>query len=165
MVSRFAQDTEVPIARSRAEIEKLLRNWKCDGIRWTDLYSRGLVFLEFMWNRSEDESYLARFHIQLPTDDQLSTHAIDQRSGRVSLNKLERLKEGRGRMEHRILALWLKAALNAVEAGIVNAETLFLPWLVGGDGQTVADVAIPKLQKLLGGSATRLLALPVPKDS
>jgi hypothetical protein len=37
------------------------------------------------------------------------------------------------------------------------ADTLFLPWLVGKDGRTVAEVARPRLHELLQGSASRLL--------
>ena len=53
--------------------------------------------------------------------------------------------------------LWLKAALNAVEAKLVDPAAIFLPFLVGTDGRTFADVALPKLPKLMNGSAGLLL--------
>lgn len=67
------------------------------------------------------------------------------------------LRERAGRHEHRVLLLWLKAALNAVEAGLVDPASIFLSFLVGRDGRTVADVALPKLPSLIGGPAGLLL--------
>lgn len=43
----------------------------------------------------------------------------------------------------------IKAAMNAVEAGIVEPEAIFLPWLVGSTGETFAEVALPRLSELL----------------
>jgi hypothetical protein len=60
-------------------------------------------------------------------------------------------------MEHRVLLLWIKAAFNAVEAGIVTAEQIFLPFLEGADGKTVSEIAIPRMAELTRGSAGRLL--------
>lgn len=154
---RYAEDTSVPVARSRAEIERLLRDWRCDGIRWSDIYSKGQSVLEFVWQRAESEVYMARFEIALPSDDELRERAVDGRSGRFSEAKYGALQAARGKAEHRVLALWLKAALNAIDAGLVAAEAIFLPWLVGRDGKTVAETALPRLQKLLAGGADRLL--------
>lgn len=56
-----------------------------------------------------------------------------------------------------MLLNWLKAALNAVDAGLVEVEAIFLPWLVGTDGRTLREVAIPRLPALLKGSAVGLL--------
>ena len=155
---RYAEDTKVPIARSREEIVQLLRSWRVDGITWADDFERSRVVLRFVWHRrGGDERYLARFAIQLPDRKALEPRAIDQRNGTVSEKKLARLMAERGMHEHRVLLLWLRAAFNAVEAGIVSAETLFLPFLEDQEGRTVAEVAIPRLSSLLDGAADRLL--------
>ena len=153
---RFAEETSVPISRSRGEIDKLLRDWGATGIQWTDQFDLDCVTLQFIWPRDE-ERYMARFSVGLPSEQKLAPHAVDGRSGRTSERKLAALLVNRGRREHRVLLLWLKAALNAVDAGIVSAETIFLPFLVGRDGRTVAEVAVPRLSQLIGGDASRLL--------
>ncbi len=152
----FAEDTTVSVGRSRGEIDDLLRGWGCGAIQWFDDFENGRIELTFRWKR-EDLVYLARFAVALPSDDQLKKKALDGRSGRFSPIKLDKMRAARGRWEHRVLLLWLKASLNAVEAGIIDPAALFLPFLVGKNGQTVAETALPRLKELLIASADRLL--------
>lgn len=159
---RYAEDTAVPISRSRGEIDQLLRAWGAQGIQWTDDFEHDQVMLRFIWPRDE-QRFMARFVVRLPGRDVLAGDALDGRTGRVSPGKLERLLAERGKREHRVLALWLKAALNAVDSGLVQAEELFLPFLEDRNGKTVAELAIPKLGLLLDGSGARLL--PAPSDA
>jgi len=154
---RYAQDTSVAVSKSRGEIDKLLRNWSAKGIQWSDDFEHDLVSLRFIWV-FEGIDYMARFSIALPSHGELNKEAYDRRTGQFSKRKMDRLMDMRGRAEHRLLLLWFKAAVNAVAAGIVSAETIFLPFMEGKDGQTVAEIAIPRLSKLMSGSATRLLA-------
>lgn len=153
---RYAEDTAVPISRSRGEIDKLLREWQAQGIQWTDDFEHDRVQLRFLWPRGE-QRFMARFSIHLPTREQLEPDARHGLSGRLLPEKLARLLAERGKREHRVLALWLKAALNAVDSGLVEAETLFLPFLEDRNGKTVAELALPKLGILLEGSGARLL--------
>jgi hypothetical protein len=146
----------VPIARSRGQIDTLLRNWGVEGIQWTDDFRHDRVQLQFVWNHDGDD-YLARIAIGLPTRDDLEDEAIDGRSGRVSEKKLDKLMDGRGKREHRLLLLFLKGALEAIEAGVISAEQLFLPYLVGADGQTVSEAIQGRLPTILNQSATALL--------
>lgn len=155
---RYAETTTVRVDKSRNEIDRLLRDWGCDGIRWTDHFAKGQVGLEFLWTH-DDQEYLARFEITLPDDEALRSNARHASSGAFLPAKLAKLKESRGRQEHRLLLLWLKAALNAVDAGIIPAEVLFLPFLVGQDGQTVAQAALPRLRTLLSGGASEMFQL------
>ena len=159
MTRRFAQDTTVPIAKSRGEIDSLLRAWGCGQIQWSDDYERGRVRLQFVWQRQE-RAYLARFDLQLPSDADLRSRAKDGRSQKFSEPKYRKLMEGNGRREHRALALFIKAALNAVEDGIISPEQVFLPYLVGRDGRTLAEAAIPRLPQLLAGGDVHLLLGP-----
>lgn len=143
---RYAEDT----------IDDLLRRWGALGIQWTDEFDQDRATLQFIWPQGPNK-YMARFSVKLPSKADLKEHAIDNRSGSVSENKLYKLMQARGKQEHRVLALWLKAAFNAIETGVVTAETLFLPFLVGKDGQTVAEVAIPRLTQLVTSDASKLL--------
>ena len=153
---RFAEDTSVPVARSRAQIDDLLRAWGCSGIAWIDDFDSGLVKLQFKWKR-EQQLYLAQFDLRLPDDGQLRKRARHDRTGAFLETKFRNLCDARGRQEHRVLLLWLKAALNAVEAGIIDPALIFLPFLVGRNGATFGAVALPRLPQLLIGNADRLL--------
>ncbi len=159
MPPSYAKETTVSVSKSRGEIDSLLRKWNCDGIRWTDLFSKGLVRVEFIWSR-EDVEYTARVSIKLPSDTDIKKLSRHGGAGKFLASKFQRLCAARGRAEHRALLLWLKASFVAVESGIVDAETLFLPFLVARDGQTIAEIAIPRLPDLLTGGGETLLGLP-----
>ena len=157
---RYAQETSVPVSKSRGEIDSLLRTWGCDGIQWTDDFAHDRVQLRFIFARlvnGDAMRFMARFTVALEPLEKVKARCIDGRSGRPSESKLADAIERRGRSEHRLLLLWLKAAFNAVDAGLVSPEALFLPFLEGRDGATVAERAIPQLSTLLKGSADRLL--------
>lgn len=51
MPRAFAEDTVVPIAKTRAEIDDLLRAWKADGIRWTEDRAGGRFVEHYARNR------------------------------------------------------------------------------------------------------------------
>lgn len=158
---KHAEQTDVPISKSRAAIQRLLEDWGVRGVAWSDDFDRDMVTLRFVWNfKRADGSTLplqARFEVRLPSRAELEPAATDKRTRKVSEVKLRKLLEGRGRREHRVLLLWLKGALNAVEEKMVRPEVLFLPFLEGRDGQTVADVATPMLERLTAGGASLLL--------
>lgn len=157
-VRRYAEDTTVPISRSRGEIDAMLRAWGATGIQWTDEFDVDRVTLAFVWPRGE-QRYHARFTLALPSEAELEPHARDGRNGAVSAAKLAKLMDARGKHEHRVLLLWLKAALNAIEAGIVDAEAIFLPFLVMKNGSTAAEEVKRNPGALLTSSAQRLLAV------
>lgn len=156
---RYAQDTAVPIARSRAEIDKLLRKWKVTGIQWTDEFDKDRVTLQFAFPH-EGRTYGARFTLRLPTREDLKGSAIHGGTGRLLEARLQKLLDGRGKQEHRLLLLWLTAAFNAVAGGLVPVEQLFLPFLVDESGRTVGEIIGPKLHKLGDGRGIGLLMLP-----
>ena len=153
---RYADETTVPISRSRDEIQKLLRHWGADGIRWTDDYQHDRVLLEFVWHH-ESCGYVARFSLLLPTAAMLRTSSMDGRSHKFSQTKFDKLMAARGKREHRTLLLFLKGAFEAIEEGLVTAEQLFLPFLVGADDRTVSEVLLPRLKTLLSASAAAML--------
>lgn len=143
----FAQDTTVSISRTRVEIDELLRAWKADAIQWTDELKANRCTLRFMWEH-EGNTYRARFTITLPSYDKLRPLAKNKQTGQVSEPKFNKLWQARGQQEHRVLLLWLKASFNAVNAGIVPVESVFLPYLENDEGRTVAELFVPTLGKL-----------------
>lgn len=153
---RYAEGTDVSVAKSRAEIDALLKRWGCQKLGWAEELDAGRAVLQFVWRHGEQD-YMARFGITMPTDEELQAQALDGRTKRFSETKLAKLKDARGRVEFRQLALWLRACLNAVDAGIIRPEAVFFPWLVGRDGRTVWESAAPRLPELLTHSARALL--------
>lgn len=149
---RYAEDTSVPIARSRGQIDDLLRDWGASGFQWTDDFEAASVTLRFKWPGPGGFTYMARFDLALPT-----IGSIQVAEGPLSPSKLEARVLGGARAAYRALLLWLKAAFVAVDAGIVRPEELFLPFLEGRDGKTVGETALPHIERLLTGSATKLL--------
>jgi hypothetical protein len=153
---QYAANTEVPVGETREQINALLRDWGVSGIQWTDDYENLRVMLQFVWKHG-GVPYMAKLRLNLPTDDDLQERAKHKRSGRVLEDKLANLKEIRGWREHRVFYIFLKGAFEAIENGIITAEQLFLPWLVGTDGRTVGEMLAPRLPSLMKDSATALL--------
>lgn len=156
MPRKFAQDTKVPISKTRGEIDRLLRQWKASGVQWTDEWDADRVTLRFEWAH-DSNNFRARISIGLPGREDFADEAIDRRSGDLSEAKMEKLLEGRGKQEHRLLLLMLKSLLNAVEAGVISDVEAFLPYLEGQDGKTVGEVGMENILKLTTGSASKLL--------
>lgn len=158
MKRKYAEKTTVPIAKSRGEIDKLLRSWGALGVQWTDEFEAGRMALRFTWVHDETR-YQARFLVDLEATEDIREQSHHLHTGAFSRNKFEKAMDARGRQEHRMLLLLLKAAFNAVDAGVMSAEQFFLPWIEDATGQTVAEQILPEMKKLLTGNATSLLGL------
>lgn len=153
---KYAERTAVSISRSREDIGRLLTDWGCTGLQWTDDFRSGRAMLQFTWSH-HDVDYLARFVIKVPSEAQLREQAVHLTTRKFLPVKFAALQRDAGRREHRVLFNWIRAALNAIDEGIIEPERIFLPFLVGTDGRTVADVAIPNMRKLVGQTAQALL--------
>lgn len=173
-VRRFAEDTKVPIAKTRGQIVELLMAWKCSGISWADDFDAGRAVLGFAWKRKEqvpdklhgvthEAIYRVRFTVQIPTQKDIEAASIKAypdgvRAARLSRQAFVRRElENAGRREHRLLLLKIKADLNAAAAGLAKAEEIFFPWMVGADGRTVAEALLPRMHMLLTNPAANLL--------
>lgn len=156
MTRRFAEDTRVPVAKSRSEIDGLLRGWGAAGVQWTDDWETSVVTLRFRWPHGS-KTFAARMTIKLPSAKDLEPLAVDNRSGGISERKLDKLLADRGKREHRLLLLLIKSTLNAVDAGVISDVEAFLPYLEGKDGRTVGEVGRERLGLLATGSAAKLL--------
>lgn len=152
----YASTTIVAVSESRGEIDGLLRKWGAKKVLWGDDWDAGQVLLRFVWN-FEDRDYGARIVLQLPTDDELRRESRHATTGQFLQSKFEKLGVARGRSEHRLLLLWLKASFNAIEAGLIQAEALFLPFLEGSDGLTVAEFVLPRIATMLQAGGTKNL--------
>jgi len=152
----YAKGTQVPVSKSRGQIDKLLRDWGAQGVQWTDEWGDSpKVTLRFIWDYKETP-LSARFTLEMD-DEAIREESCHLGTGQFLESKYERLRTAWAAEAHRLLFQFLKMALHAVEAGLIPAETIFMPWFEDQSGRTVADVLMPRLEELSRTSATRLL--------
>ena len=156
MGRRYANDTSVSVAKSRGEIEKLLRAWGARQMQWSDDFDGGKAMLRFIWD-NDGTQYTARFEVDVQTAAEIKEEAVHATTGRFLQAKYDKAMERRGMVEHRELALLLKAIFVAVERGLITAEQVFLPFLEDQYGFTVSDRVLPGLAKMLKKGGTKNL--------
>lgn len=149
-MSKFASQTQVSVASSRAEIEKEITRFGASGFASAWQENRSLI--EFIYKNKK-----IRFVLEIPprSDFNKPTRKVrglwTQKHGD---DAWEQVKKQRWRA----LALIVKAKLVAVADGVTTFETEFMPHIVMPDDRTVAEHAAPAIeQALLTGTAPRLL--------
>jgi hypothetical protein len=120
----YAQDTIVPVAKSRAEIEQLLERHKAKQYGTAVDYDLLVARVQF---RLQDR--IVRFVVALPDRKKLTQQ------------KYERAE----RQRWRALLLVLKAKLESVESSIETFEHAFLSQIVMPNDQTVAEIVLPQI--------------------
>ena len=118
MKAKFALETSVPVVRTKAELEKLVRE-KYGATAYGVMEDREAAHVVFSL---EDRNI--RFSLPLP-----------QREPRET----ERHHEQAMRSAWRALMLLIKGTLEGVARGVVKFETAFLPYFVTPNGDTVAE--------------------------
>lgn len=136
----YAENTSVPVDRSRAEIEKTLQRYGAN---------------QFMYGYDEQHAMLAflmagrqvRFILPMPDKDDpkfaLTPTGRKRRDPNAMLAEYEKAQ----RQRWRALALVIKAKLEAVESGITVFEDEFLAHIVLPDGSTAGDWMRPQIEK------------------
>lgn len=122
MSSKYAEQTKVPVSRSRDEIEDTLRRYGVTAFAfgWAS-NSNAMIQFEYRGRN-------VKMEVNLPKGDPES----------VAYQRSERQR-------WRVLVLFVKAQLEAVEVGIASFEEVFLPWTLLADGSTVAQKMVPQL--------------------
>jgi hypothetical protein len=141
----YAENTTVPVERSRIEIETLLRKYGADqfAIGWEEGKSAAIQF--------RAHHRIVRFVLPMPDPtDRRFTHYW-----RGTLSPVEVRRTDAAAKEHyeqdirrrwRALALVVKAKLEAVASEITTFEDEFLAHIVMPDGSTVADHVRPSIE-------------------
>jgi hypothetical protein len=141
-MSRYAETTEVPSDRSRAEIEATLRRY-------------GATQFAYGWDQQAATigfgigARLVRFRLPMPDPtDRRFTHTPGR--GQLRNDTARAAEYDRAvRQTWRALALVIKAKLEAVAAGITTVEDEFLAHTVLPNGSTVGDWARPQIEQAL----------------
>lgn len=147
-LSRYASQTSVAPERSRAEIERTLARYGCEGFLYGWENNRAVIMF-----RAGGKS--VRFVLPLPREDEEEVRFTDAGRARTSAQRSKALDQ-LTRQRWRALALSIKAKLEAVESGIVSFEEEFLAHFVLPDGETVGERLAGDLSQL-ADSTVRLL--------
>ncbi len=119
----YAENTAVPIDRSKAEIGKILAKYGATSFVYGEQGPLSVVAFDMQGRR-------IKFILPMPT-------LIDCK------NKKE--LEQRSRSRWRCLVLAIKAKLECVESGITTLEQEFLAHIVLPNGKTMGEVSIPQI--------------------
>lgn len=118
----YAKGTAVSVAKSKAEIERILARYKADqfGIMVDNATQRAAIQFRI-------QKWIVRFELQLPSSRE-EDRAVMQR--------------------WRALVLTVKAKLESIESKIESFEEAFMPHVVLPDGQTLGRHMLPKLKQI-----------------
>jgi hypothetical protein len=149
-VTAYAQGTSVPIDRSRAEIEQALRRRGATAFGYSTEGNHSQIMFKMM-NRT------IRLTVQRPSrDDKMIRY--DGHGRKLSNDQADVRADREHRRRWRALVLILKAKLEAIHSGVLSIEEEFMPYMLLGDGRTVAEWAAEGLTTALDeGRMPRLL--------
>lgn len=139
-MARYAENTTVSSANSRAEIERTLVRYGASGFGY--LWDEGRALIMFKANGRN-----IRFVLPLPSrdDDEIaySNHVPPRKR---TDTQLEEAYEQAVKQKWRALSLLVKAKLEGVESGIFTFDDEFAMYAVLPDGSTVRDHVVPEIQ-------------------
>jgi len=136
MAKRYAAETEVPIERSKRQIEVLLQEHGAEAYHAGWDSERDVI--EFGW-----EGKQIRFVLRRPVK---SAFAVSERGYSRSPRDQQRALEQADRSRWRALYLVVRAKIEAVEAGIAIFEEEFMAFIVlPGVNKTVGEILLPRI--------------------
>lgn len=145
----YAAATEVPIERTRAEIERLVH--RAGATCFASGWEQDAAYVAF-----EMKDRRVRFRLSLPSArERRFTH--DTRGYPRASEPARKAYEQALRSRWRALLLVIKAKLEAVESGVESFEEAFLPQIVMPGGETVGERLVPRLGDIYAGQLPPLL--------
>ena len=146
-MSGFASGTDVPISKSRLEIEAMLQRNGATGIVSAWDGDTGRHFLEFKIPVL-DAVRVVRVEVPMPSIEDPEIRYTPTGKRRES-SAAQRSWEQVCKQRWRQMKLILHAKLEAIRVGISTVEREFLADLVMPDGRTVGQHALPQLPHAL----------------
>ena len=132
----YAQNTTVPIDRSKAEIERILQRYGASAFMYGWSGTRAVIGFDINGRR---------YKVELPLPSLDGFAMTEVRRTRRSKDAQMSAWEQACRQRWRALALWIKATLEANEAGIITIESAMLSFTLLPSGQTVGEWSAPQL--------------------
>ncbi|MGH1344368.1 MAG: hypothetical protein ACRBN8_22605 [Nannocystales bacterium] len=146
-------DTKVSVAKSRADISKLLEKSGVGGVQWTT-WPDGRSVLRF-----EVEDQGTRHMVRLTVDPETQGQPVR----RTTRNKDAHMKREANRL-HRTLHWYVKSKLEAIEAGLEAPAQAWLPSIEGPRGHTVFEEMRAGLAQMVPGNPLTMPALPAASE-
>lgn len=133
-MSLYAAETKVPIEKTRAEIEAIVRRYGADG--FVSGWEGERAFVSFRC-----EARYVKLKLTLPARDEaaFTTYRLGSVPYRRKPEQARKLWEQACRQKWRVLLLVIKAKLEAVESGLVVFEEEFLAHVLMADGRTLYE--------------------------
>lgn len=155
-MSKYAEKTTVPVAKSKMDIEVILSKYGANGFMSGWNQEKAVIAFE-MQNR--------RIVFNIPMPDKKSAEIrIDYRGYVRTDAQIEKAYDQAQRQRWRALLLVIKAKLEAVESGITEFEDEFLAHIALPDGSTAGDWMRPQIA-LAYESGTMPSLLPSPSSN
>lgn len=145
----YAENTTVPVERSRAEIDRLLRKYGATAIAtyWAEGQHAAVEFC--IAGRP------VRLSVPMPSVAEVERDAAGRKRNLVAQR---RARDQIERQRWRALVLFLKSKLEAVALGLTTFDREFLADIVTAGGATVGELLVPQLERALSdGGLPRLL--------
>jgi hypothetical protein len=137
----FAENTSVPVERTRAEIEKLLRKHRCAQFIVGGDYEHHQAMVQF-----RAHNRIVRFLVKLP-DPADKAYSRDRNGWQLSVSGIAKKVEQGERQRWRALLLVIKAKLESVENHIATFEEEFLANIVMPNDRVVGDLVAPLIER------------------
>jgi hypothetical protein len=135
----YAVDTDVPVERTRAEIEKLIARHQCSAFMTGVDHLTRRAIVQF---RAHER--IVRFMLILP--DPADKVFVRMKNGSIRTpQQREKACEQATRSKWRALLLVIKAKLESVESHIATFEEEFLAHIVMPNDRTVAENILPQI--------------------
>jgi hypothetical protein len=142
MTRKFAESTDVPVSRTRAELEGLLTRYDASAVAiFTSRDSAAVAF------EMQDRKIVMKLRLPDPAAREFTHGRINQHAGEKPLapEQARARHEKACRRKWRALLLAVKAKLVSVDDGIETFEEAFMAHVVMPDGRTVADHVKPRI--------------------
>lgn len=135
-MSKYAENTSVPVERSLAELKREINRFGATGFGYAEKGDRVQVIFEC-------EGLRIRFDMHIPPR---AAFTQDRRGNRRVDTAIDRDWEQAQRRIWRSLTAVVKAKLVAVDDGISTFEQEFLAFVVLPEGDTIGDRMVPEIR-------------------
>lgn len=143
MAAKYAEGTDVPVEKTRMEIERVLRKYGAD--QFVSGYEPHRAAIMFVLRKRH-----VRFDIAIPDSSDKQFHYTGRGVWRTQAQR-ENAAQAEERRLWRVLLLTLKAKLEAVDAGLMPFDQEFLAHIVLPSGQTTFEWLGPQIENAYSG--------------